>query len=70
MIAATTDWIAILLVLIGLTLRLDYLTGLALDPDDRWGRLFVLEALSVILQVGSFKLNGKRIFKMATLKVR
>jgi len=31
------------------------------------GGLFVLEALSVILQVGSFKLTGKRIFKMAPL---
>ena len=26
------------------------------------GGIFVLEALSVILQVGSFKLRGKRIF--------
>jgi phospho-N-acetylmuramoyl-pentapeptide-transferase len=31
------------------------------------GGLFVLEALSVILQVASFKLTGKRIFKMAPL---
>jgi len=31
------------------------------------GGIFVLEALSVILQVGSFKLTGKRIFKMAPL---
>ncbi len=31
------------------------------------GGLFVLEALSVILQVASFKLRGKRIFKMAPL---
>ncbi|HBY62009.1 MAG TPA: phospho-N-acetylmuramoyl-pentapeptide-transferase [Solibacterales bacterium] len=29
--------------------------------------VFLLEALSVILQVGSFKLRGKRIFKMAPL---
>jgi phospho-N-acetylmuramoyl-pentapeptide-transferase len=29
------------------------------------GGVFVIEALSVILQVGSFKLRGKRIFKMA-----
>ena len=29
--------------------------------------IFVLETLSVILQVGSFKLTGKRIFKMAPL---
>ena len=31
------------------------------------GGLFVLEGLSVILQVGSFKLLGKRIFRMAPL---
>ncbi|HQR46806.1 MAG TPA: phospho-N-acetylmuramoyl-pentapeptide-transferase, partial [Thermoanaerobaculia bacterium] len=31
------------------------------------GGLFVVEALSVILQVGSFKLTGKRIFRMAPL---
>jgi phospho-N-acetylmuramoyl-pentapeptide-transferase len=31
------------------------------------GGVFVIEALSVILQVGSFKLRGKRIFKMAPL---
>ena len=31
------------------------------------GGLFVLEALSVILQVGSFKLRGKRVFKMAPI---
>ncbi|MEO7919474.1 MAG: phospho-N-acetylmuramoyl-pentapeptide-transferase, partial [Thermoanaerobaculia bacterium] len=31
------------------------------------GGLFVVEAISVILQVGSFKLRGKRIFKMAPL---
>lgn len=31
------------------------------------GAVFVLEALSVILQVGSFKLRGKRIFKMAPI---
>lgn len=31
------------------------------------GGMFVVEALSVILQVGSFKLRGKRIFKMAPL---
>ena len=31
------------------------------------GGVFVLEALSVMLQVGSFKLTGKRIFKMAPL---
>ena len=31
------------------------------------GGLFVVEALSVILQVGSFKLRHKRIFRMAPL---
>jgi phospho-N-acetylmuramoyl-pentapeptide-transferase len=31
------------------------------------GGVFVIEALSVILQVGSFKMRGKRIFKMAPL---
>ncbi|MCC6882822.1 MAG: phospho-N-acetylmuramoyl-pentapeptide-transferase [Verrucomicrobiales bacterium] len=31
------------------------------------GFVFVAEALSVILQVGSFKLRGKRIFKMAPI---
>jgi phospho-N-acetylmuramoyl-pentapeptide-transferase len=31
------------------------------------GGIFVLEALSVILQVGSFKMTGQRIFKMAPL---
>ncbi len=31
------------------------------------GGIFVLEALSVIMQVGSFKLKGRRIFKMAPL---
>jgi phospho-N-acetylmuramoyl-pentapeptide-transferase len=31
------------------------------------GGVFVIEALSVLLQVGSFKLRGKRIFKMAPI---
>ena len=31
------------------------------------GGIFVVEALSVILQVGSFKLRGKRVFRMAPL---
>jgi phospho-N-acetylmuramoyl-pentapeptide-transferase len=31
------------------------------------GGLFVIEALSVILQVGSFKLRGQRIFRMSPL---
>jgi phospho-N-acetylmuramoyl-pentapeptide-transferase len=31
------------------------------------GGVFVLEAASVILQVGSYKLRGKRVFKMAPL---
>ncbi len=32
-----------------------------------FGGIFVLEAVSVILQVGSFKMRGKRIFKMAPI---
>lgn len=31
------------------------------------GGVFVMEAMSVILQVGSFKLRGKRIFKMSPI---
>jgi len=31
------------------------------------GGLFVMETVSVILQVASFKLTGKRIFRMAPL---
>lgn len=31
------------------------------------GGVFVMEALSVIIQVGSFKLRGKRVFKMAPI---
>ena len=31
------------------------------------GGLFVLEAVSVIVQVISFKLTGKRVFRMAPL---
>ncbi len=31
------------------------------------GGVFVLEALSVIVQVGSFKLTGKRVFRMAPI---
>ena len=31
------------------------------------GGLFVLETLSVIVQVVSFKLTGKRVFKMAPI---
>jgi len=31
------------------------------------GGMFVIEALSVIIQVGSFKLRGKRVFKMAPI---
>ncbi|MEG1998262.1 MAG: phospho-N-acetylmuramoyl-pentapeptide-transferase, partial [Clostridiales bacterium] len=32
-----------------------------------FGLIYLLEAISVILQVGSYKLTGKRIFKMAPL---
>ena len=31
------------------------------------GGLFVVEALSVIVQVASFKLTGKRVFRMAPI---
>jgi len=31
------------------------------------GGIFVIEALSVIFQVGSYKLTGKRVFKMAPI---
>ena len=31
------------------------------------GGVFVMEALSVMIQVGSFKLTGKRVFRMAPL---
>jgi phospho-N-acetylmuramoyl-pentapeptide-transferase len=31
------------------------------------GGVFVLEGLSVVIQVASFKLTGKRVFKMAPL---
>ena len=31
------------------------------------GGVFVLEALSVIIQVASFRLTGRRVFKMAPL---
>ncbi|MGL5663065.1 MAG: phospho-N-acetylmuramoyl-pentapeptide-transferase, partial [Cetobacterium sp.] len=31
------------------------------------GGIFVLEAVSVILQVGSFKMRGKRVFRMAPI---
>lgn len=31
------------------------------------GGIFVIEALSVIIQVGSFKMRGKRVFKMAPI---
>ena len=31
------------------------------------GGVFVMEALSVILQVASFKLRGKRIFRMSPI---
>jgi phospho-N-acetylmuramoyl-pentapeptide-transferase len=31
------------------------------------GGVFVLEALSVVLQVASFKMTGKRVFRMAPI---
>ncbi len=46
--------------------------GLAIISGNEWllalvGGVFVCEALSVIIQVGSFKLFGKRVFKMSPL---
>jgi phospho-N-acetylmuramoyl-pentapeptide-transferase len=48
------------------------LGGLTLASGTEWGLVFlapvfILEALSVIIQVASFKLTGKRVFKMAPL---
>ena len=31
------------------------------------GGLFVIETLSVIIQVGSYKMRGKRVFRMAPI---
>jgi phospho-N-acetylmuramoyl-pentapeptide-transferase len=31
------------------------------------GGIFVMETVSVIIQVGSFKLRGKRVFRMAPI---
>ncbi len=36
-------------------------------PKPLIGGLFVVEALSVIIQIASFKLTGKRVFRMAPL---
>lgn len=48
------------------------LTAIAVSLDMQlllpiMGLMFVLSAISVIIQVGSFKLRGKRVFKMAPL---
>ena len=40
---------------------------LGLRAVDMMIGLFVLEAVSVIVQVASFKLTGKRVFRMAPL---
>src|ERR671932_75689 len=49
----------------------DGLDGLAIVPvmiaAATVGGLFVVEALSVIVQVASFKLTGKRVFRMAPI---
>ena len=38
------------------------------EPETKSiGGIFILELLSVIIQVGSFKLTGKRVFRMAPL---
>jgi phospho-N-acetylmuramoyl-pentapeptide-transferase len=49
------------------------LAGLAITSRTQMlllviGGLFVLITLSVIIQVGSFKLTGKRVFRMAPLQ--
>ena len=54
LLAAGMTWLAVVAVLIKQEILLVFIGG-----------VFGLEALSVILQVGSFKLRGKRIFKMA-----
>ena len=47
------------------------ISGLPFGPERRLfvviGGIFVMEAISVILQVGSYKLRKKRIFKMAPI---
>lgn len=50
----------------GLIAALSVLTGLTLYLPIA-GIIYVVEALSVILQVASYKLTGKRIFKMSPL---
>ena len=37
------------------------------DPTWSMGGVFVVETLSVMIQVASFKLTGKRVFRMAPL---
>jgi len=48
------------------------LAGLAITPRRASaapaGRLFVIITLSVVIQVGSYKLTGKRVFRMAPLQ--
>ena len=47
------------------------ITSRMVDPGEshgpRTGGLFVLETLSVVIQVVSFKLTGKRVFRMAPI---
>ncbi|SFH66609.1 phospho-N-acetylmuramoyl-pentapeptide-transferase [Pisciglobus halotolerans] len=48
------------------------LAGVSIILKQEWsllliGLIFIIETLSVMLQVGSFKLRGKRIFKMAPI---
>ena len=52
--------------------RLFAIAGLALMNNTSLllaiiGALFVVEAVSVMIQVASFKLTGKRVFRMAPL---
>ena len=51
----------------GVTLVLEQQLFLFQDFDLLVGGVFVMKAVSVILQVGSFKTRGKRIFAMAPL---
>ncbi|MDN6625980.1 MAG: phospho-N-acetylmuramoyl-pentapeptide-transferase [Pisciglobus halotolerans] len=48
------------------------LAGVSILLNQEWsllliGFIFIIETLSVMLQVGSFKLTGKRVFKMAPI---
>ena len=48
--------------------RIRKLAGMALVGALVVGGLFVIITLSVVIQVGSFKLTGRRVFRMAPLQ--